>query len=246
MRRVLRSQARGWSDDPDDVNNPYRYERPPPYQPSRYPAEHPFADENPFPDDLPTRPDEGRPMDEWRAPEPEAPEPSEPEPSERELYAAEPEPEPPEPAPPEPDPAEPWPYASQPPQEAPAAQEPAIEIGEPVTAFDGAADAWNPRRDGERRRPTTAEQAVPWLIGLILALAGIVIVLLALIFTSPNGLVAVEPTATPLASEGVGSPSVSPAAEPWQARARRHRHRRSQAKDQRQRRLPSPATGRWR
>jgi len=46
---------------------------------------------------------------------------------------------------------------------------------------------WDTRRWGERRRPTTAEQAVPWLIGLILALAGIVIVLLALIFTDANG-----------------------------------------------------------
>jgi len=46
---------------------------------------------------------------------------------------------------------------------------------------------WDPRRFGERRRPTTAEQAVPWLIGIILALSGIVIVLIALIFTSDNG-----------------------------------------------------------
>jgi hypothetical protein len=85
-------------------------------------------------------------------------------------------------------------------------------MGEPVMVFDGAANAWNPKRDGDRRRPTTAEQAVPWLIGLILALAGIVIVLLALIFTSPNGLVAVEPTATPRpsASEGAGGPSSEP------------------------------------
>ena len=37
------------------------------------------------------------------------------------------------------------------------------------------------------RRPTTAEQVVPWLIAIILALAGIVIVLLALIFSSDGG-----------------------------------------------------------
>jgi dipeptidyl aminopeptidase/acylaminoacyl peptidase len=41
---------------------------------------------------------------------------------------------------------------------------------------------------GERRKPTTAEQAVPWLIGLVLALAGIVIVLMALIFTAEGGI----------------------------------------------------------
>jgi hypothetical protein len=48
-------------------------------------------------------------------------------------------------------------------------------------------DDWDPRRDGDRRRPTTAEQAVPWLIGLLLALSGIVVVLLALIFIGPDG-----------------------------------------------------------
>jgi hypothetical protein len=59
-------------------------------------------------------------------------------------------------------------------------------------------EAWDLKLDGNRRRATTAEQAVPWLIGIILALAGIVIVLLALIFTSPGGLVAGQesPTAT--------------------------------------------------
>src|SRR5688500_2825511 len=58
--------AEGWSDDP------YRYEPPPPFKPSyglgaadeqaaaapRYPAEHPFADENPFPDDPTPRTEE--------------------------------------------------------------------------------------------------------------------------------------------------------------------------------------------
>jgi hypothetical protein len=72
----------------------------------------------------------------------------------------------------------------------------------------GGEGAWDPKVDGNRRRPTTAEQAVPWLIGIILALAGMVIVLLALIFSSPNGLVASDATATPDPS-GSGQPSSS-------------------------------------
>ena len=47
---------------------------------------------------------------------------------------------------------------------------------------------WDVRRLGERRRSTTAEQAVPWLIAIILALAGMVIVLLALIYTNGDAL----------------------------------------------------------
>lgn len=102
---------------------------------------------------------------------------------------------------------------------------PAVEAGEPSTAFNGS--AWDPRVHGERRRPTTAEQAVPWMIGLILALAGIVIVLLALIFTAPEGLIAggtasPRPSRTPPASPAAAatgsfllpSPSATPAASP--------------------------------
>jgi hypothetical protein len=101
---------------------------------------------------------------------------------------------------------------------------PATEAGEPVTAFGGVPEAWDPKLHGNRRRATTAEQAVPWLIGIILALAGMVIVLLALIFTSPNGLVAggsATPTPSASAEASVGaSPSggiggvVSDSAEP--------------------------------
>ncbi len=111
---------------------------------------------------------------------------------------------------------------------------------QPVEADEIAAEPlerWDPRRYGERRTPTTAEQAVPWLIGIILALTGIVIVLLALIFTSENGALAGSspsvlpgiglggsgqptPTATPLATatasvsvtpSAVASPSAAPA-----------------------------------
>ena len=78
----------------------------------------------------------------------------------------------------------------------------ALETAAATTAFggppdSGPSDTWDPKRDGNRRSPTTAEQAVPWLIGIILALAGIVIVLLALIFSSPSGLVADQPTDSP-------------------------------------------------
>ncbi|HLY36330.1 MAG TPA: hypothetical protein VKU35_06450 [Candidatus Limnocylindria bacterium] len=89
---------------------------------------------------------------------------------------------------------------------------------EPVPV-PGVDQPWDTRRWGERRRPTTAEQAVPWLIGLILALAGIVIVLLALIFTDANGgfapvgdaSLATGPSGSVLASPSpVASPSSSP------------------------------------
>ena len=108
-------------------------------------------------------------------------------------------------------------------------REPVTEAAEPVTAFEGAAAAWDPKLHGNRRRTTTAEQAVPWLIGIILALAGMVIVLLALIFTSPGGLVAGQsatPTPTVVASvrpsptglvAGGPSDSAEPSATPPEA-----------------------------
>jgi hypothetical protein len=68
---------------------------------------------------------------------------------------------------------------------------------------------WDPKLQGERRRPTTAEQAVPWLIGVILALAGIVIVLLALIFTAPNGLAGLSASPTPAQSRSGFLPTTS-------------------------------------
>ena len=85
---------------------------------------------------------------------------------------------------------------------------PEVEAGEVSTS-----GGWDPRLHGERRRPTTAEQAVPWLIGLILALAGVCIVLLALIFTGPSGLVAGNPSSTPSVS-AVPSPSIAPSVVP--------------------------------
>jgi hypothetical protein len=84
-----------------------------------------------------------------------------------------------------------------------------VEAAEPITAFEGSANAWDPKLHGNRRRSTTAEQAVPWLIGIILALAGMVIVLLALIFSSPDGLVAGQPTDTPSPSAQASTPAVA-------------------------------------
>jgi hypothetical protein len=103
-----------------------------------------------------------------------------------------------------------------PPDEAPA-DDVAVGAAAATTTF-AASDGWNPELDGERRRPTTAEQAVPWMIGVILALAGLLIVLLALIFTFPGGLtgsasptpspsLAASPQPTAVASEPAGSAS---------------------------------------
>jgi hypothetical protein len=58
-------------------------------------------------------------------------------------------------------------------------------------------EPWDVKLDGNRRRPTTAEQAVPWLIGLVLALAGMLIVLLALIFSTTDGALTAFGTPTP-------------------------------------------------
>lgn len=102
---------------------------------------------------------------------------------------------------------------------APVRQHDASLREQPLEAAGIAAEPlerWDPRRYGERRRPTTAEQAVPWLIGIILALTGIVIVLLALIFTSENGALAgSSPSVVPgigLAGSGQPTPSATPLA----------------------------------
>ncbi|HEX9635294.1 MAG TPA: hypothetical protein VGB34_07435 [Candidatus Limnocylindria bacterium] len=96
-----------------------------------------------------------------------------------------------------------------PPTEGQPTEGPRTTEGEASIGFADAEGGWNPRVLGERRRPTTAEQAVPWLIGLLLALAGIVIVLLALIFTAPDGLVGDLGSPTPLASAATPAPSPS-------------------------------------
>ncbi len=81
---------------------------------------------------------------------------------------------------------------------------------------DSGETSWDIKADGNRRRPTTSEQAVPWLIGLVLALAGMTIVLLALIFSSDNGLLPAYGTSSPsptLAQTPRPQPSPSPTPE---------------------------------
>jgi hypothetical protein len=67
-------------------------------------------------------------------------------------------------------------------------------------------------------QPTTAEQAVPWLIGFILLLAGMVIVLLALIFAGDESLAGAgsspSPTNVAVVTPPSGAPSPSLAATP--------------------------------
>jgi hypothetical protein len=74
----------------------------------------------------------------------------------------------------------------------------------------GAELDWDGR--SERRQPTTAETVVPWLIGVILLLCGMVIVLLALIFTSDNGFLAGLASPSAAASGIAVIPSADPAA----------------------------------
>ena len=105
--------------------------------------------------------------------------------------------------------------------EEPARQQPPpTEAGTPVVGMaDETRGAWDTRRWGERRKPTTAEQAVPWLIGLILALAGIVIVLLVLIFTDTGAGVGAAGSQSPsleasVSSNASPSPSEMPSESP--------------------------------
>ncbi len=104
-----------------------------------------------------------------------------------------------------------------------AAERGEVVEGAPEGAPEPPPEIWDTRRLGDRRRPTTAEQAVPWLVGLVLALAGIVIVLLALIYTDANGGFAaggssgppLVPSSSLAASQPpVASPSTSAAASP--------------------------------
>lgn len=65
---------------------------------------------------------------------------------------------------------------------------------------------WDGRFD--RRRPTTAELAVPWLIGIILLLIGMVIVLVALLLTTESQGGVLSPTGT--AASGVAGSTGTP------------------------------------
>ncbi|HEX3218619.1 MAG TPA: hypothetical protein VHU77_01110 [Candidatus Limnocylindria bacterium] len=188
---------------PESVEEGERHDEvPPPYfppvsAPEPMPEEPPQEPE-PEPEPMATEPENEPEQEPEPGPEPMAADANEgaeefenePRPEAEPMQVAEEFPEPP----PEPAPA----FAA---VQAPAAEEPTVasESSEPVVAFDGGRESWDPKLHGNRRRATTAEQAVPWLIGIILALAGMVIVLLALIFSSPNGLMA-----------GQGSPTASP------------------------------------
>jgi len=138
------------------------------------------------------------------APEPEAIQQPEPEPAPEPEPIPQPEPQPePEPIPePEPE-TEPEPIATPeppffpvgdttqvlptywtPPRPTPEPQlEPAAESGS--TSFGGEDES---AEAGAAPRPSMVEQAVPWLIGVILLLAGMVIVLMALIFAGDGSL----------------------------------------------------------
>jgi hypothetical protein len=97
--------------------------------------------------------------------------------------------------------------------EQPAGELPAVETGDAAASVQ-AGPEWDIRKLGERRRATTAEQAVPWLIAIILALAGMVIVLLALIFTSENGTGLPEPSGVGLVDGHQPSGSLMPSLQP--------------------------------
>jgi hypothetical protein len=73
-----------------------------------------------------------------------------------------------------------------------------------------------PPEEVEEEQPSTAEQAVPWLIGVILLLAGMVIVLLALIFAGDPSLAGggADPSGSALAELMSGSGLIDAAASP--------------------------------
>jgi hypothetical protein len=178
--------------DRDEPTQPWRprwYDPNEPRQPTE-PEPTPEPEPEPGPEPEPTP----EPGPEY-SPERYVPEPAyEPEFEPEPAYEPEPEP-PPEPAPPEPGPE-------------PNLPTPETESAPQTTSLTGPdSDDWDPKRDGDRRRPTTAEQAVPWLIGLLLALTGIVVVLMALIFIGPEGVTGL-PSPSPSASASV-QPSIS-------------------------------------
>jgi hypothetical protein len=96
----------------------------------------------------------------------------------------------------------------------PPEQPPVGDAGWPAQDFS-TRDPWDVKTSGNRRKPTRAEQAVPWLIGLVLALSGMMIVLLALIFSSNKGFLPAYGTPSPLPSVAVTpTPRPTPTPEP--------------------------------
>jgi len=186
------------------------YQPPPPWEP-RWEPPRPDAE----PPDQPPPPPYEPPSYEPPEPEPEAPpwQPP-PEPRYEPPYQRPYEPEGPI-VPPETEPGEPTTtmgdaFAGPPPPQGP---EPEQDQGDHHD--------WDPVRDGDRRRPTTAEQAVPWLIGMLLALTGILVVLMALIFIGPEGVAGLSPSPSPsisvapsVSASALGSPTQVPTAAP--------------------------------
>lgn len=204
----------------------------------------------PWPEPSPPPPEPLFPAPEPSPPEPE-PEPEPlipaPEPEREPEQSPGPEPEP-EPAVAVPEPGPAWPERADSTQVFPSSWTPPAptEPAEPDRSRDldpvvgrikvSLAEA---EADAEaEERPSTAEQAVPWLIGVILLLAGMVIVLLALIFAGDASLggggaapsdstlavipsleasPSAEPTATPTAAptqSPVASAEATPSASP--------------------------------
>ena len=102
----------------------------------------------------------------------------------------------------------------------PTVPEPGAEL-DPVVGRIRISLAQQEQAEGEaEEEPTTAEQAVPWLIGVILLLAGMVIVLLALIFAGDASLqAAAVPSGSGLASPiaAAASGSAEPVPSPTEA-----------------------------
>ena len=92
-----------------------------------------------------------------------------------------------------------------------APREPDVEI-EPEEGETQTVAGAEPETDAEVEPGSTAEQAVPWLIGLVLLLAGMVIVLLALIFAGDGSLGGASPE--PSASLAAAVPTASATPEP--------------------------------
>lgn len=86
----------------------------------------------------------------------------------------------------------------------PSAGDARTRLTEPETELD----------EDDEPRPSTAEQAVPWLIGFILLLAGMVIVLLALIFAGDQSFGAAAGSPSPTNAVAVAAPSAVSTASP--------------------------------
>jgi hypothetical protein len=88
-------------------------------------------------------------------------------------------------------------------------REPEAEL-EPESGEARTVAGAEPESEAEVEPGSTAEQAVPWLIGLVLLLAGMVIVLLALIFAGDGSLGGASPQPSPSLAAAVPTASATP------------------------------------